>query len=296
MSAKPRQRSEISLSLASVLVMSVNVRRFCLKVSAKAPAAALRVRSSLSCIRLSVGSSGSIFPGDLEAQAGDRLVEQPVPGRIAGDRFLVEELLDAIFELIGLLQADDVDEGAVVTQFGIGQRRFERVVVDAVELKREEQQVQRNGGDLVLHVAEKLGAHGVGRVAGMDEARERHQPADQIVKRFEAFDRLGQPRSAIRLLRKLDEPAFVGRFKSDCLGSGAIEVAPDLGRIDRGYRSARFHSGSALRADAVRLAAPRRDGAFDLGRDRDERVSMRVTAPMMFEQPMQAAHGKPMAA
>src|ERR1700724_541871 len=58
-SLKPRQRSEISLSLDKVLVISANVRSLALKVLAKASAAALRLAPSRSCNRLSVGSIAS---------------------------------------------------------------------------------------------------------------------------------------------------------------------------------------------------------------------------------------------
>ncbi len=45
---------------------------------------------------------------------------------------------------------------------------------------------------------------------------------------------------------------------------------------------------------ALRRAA--RDGAFDFDRDRDVRVSMRVSAPVAIAEPMEACDGKAMAA
>src|SRR3954453_17901319 len=56
------------------------------------------------------------FRSDLEAQSGDRLVKQPVPGRIGSGRFLVEQLLDAVLELIRLLLADVFEPGAIMTK------------------------------------------------------------------------------------------------------------------------------------------------------------------------------------
>src|SRR6266851_3294633 len=61
-----RQRSVISLSLASVLVISVNSRRFARKVSASASAAAWRLASRSSCSRLRVGSIASSSPSTLK--------------------------------------------------------------------------------------------------------------------------------------------------------------------------------------------------------------------------------------
>ena len=63
---KPRQRSEISLSLASVLVMSAKVRSLALKVFASACPAALRFSPARSCSRFSVGSIASSLPPTLK--------------------------------------------------------------------------------------------------------------------------------------------------------------------------------------------------------------------------------------
>ena len=51
---------------------------------------------------------------DLEAQARDGLVEQPVPGGIAALGFLVKQLLDAILELIRLVLAQILDPRAIM--------------------------------------------------------------------------------------------------------------------------------------------------------------------------------------
>ena len=59
MSVKFRQRSEIALSLASVLVISVKVRRFSLKVYVRASDALRRVSGEESTSMLSVGSIDS---------------------------------------------------------------------------------------------------------------------------------------------------------------------------------------------------------------------------------------------
>ena len=114
-----------------------------------------------------------LLAADLEAQRGDQLVELPVPGRIGRHRLFVEQLLDAVLELIGLLLAHVLDPRPVMAERGVAHRGFERRVIDAVELEREEQQMDRGGGDALLHVAVELGALGVGGIAGIDRARHR---------------------------------------------------------------------------------------------------------------------------
>ncbi len=171
---------------------------------------------------------------DLETQAGDGLVEQPVPTRISGDRLLVEQLLDAILELIGLLLADVLEPGPVMTERGILHGRVELGIVDAVELEHEEQQVRGCCGDPLLHVGIELGALGIDGVPGMDQAGEGHQPAKKLVERFVALDRLGQRRSRIGLPCERRELAFVILLERDALGIGAIEILLDRGIIDAG--------------------------------------------------------------
>ena len=52
----------------------------------------------------------------LEAQRGHRLVEEPVPGAAAGDGLFMEELLDAVFELVGLVEPQVDHPGAVAAE------------------------------------------------------------------------------------------------------------------------------------------------------------------------------------
>ena len=109
---------------------------------------------------------------DLEAQRADGLVEQAVPGARTGHRLLVEQLLDAILELIRLLLAHVLDPRPVMAERGIGHRGVERRIVEPVEFEREEQQMQRRRRDALLHVAVEFRARRIGGVAGIDEARE----------------------------------------------------------------------------------------------------------------------------
>ena len=67
-----------------------------------------------------------LLAADLEAQRRDGLVEQPVPGGIAGLRLLVEQLLDAVLELIGLVLAQILDPRPVIAELGRAQSTARR--------------------------------------------------------------------------------------------------------------------------------------------------------------------------
>ena len=54
----------------------------------------------------------------------------------------MEQLLDAVLELVGLVLADVLEPRPVMAERRIGHRRLEHGVVDPVELEREEQQMQ----------------------------------------------------------------------------------------------------------------------------------------------------------
>ena len=77
---KPRQRSEISLSLASVLVISVKTRR--LRLEGRGERLRRRLAPPLVGVLQQIERrlEGQLLAVDLEAQRGDGLVEQPVPG------------------------------------------------------------------------------------------------------------------------------------------------------------------------------------------------------------------------
>ena len=115
---------------------------------------------------------GEPLRADFEAQAGDRLVEQPVPCGVGGDGFLVEQLLDAVFELIRLVLADVLEPGPIMAERGIAHRRFELGVVEPIKLEHEEQKVDRRRGDALLHVGIELSACRIDGVAGVNEGGE----------------------------------------------------------------------------------------------------------------------------
>jgi hypothetical protein len=133
---------------------------------------------------------GQRLRSDLEAQARNRLVEQPVPRRVGGHRLLVKELLDAILELIGFVLADVLEPRPVMGERGIGHGRFELGIIEAIELEHEEQEMRRGCGDALLHIAVEFCADGIDRIAGMDQSGIGGQPTQQVVERLIALHRL----------------------------------------------------------------------------------------------------------
>ena len=128
------------------------------------------------------GLDGQLLVAHLEAQGGDGLVEEPVPGAPPGDGLLVEELLDPILQLIGLLAPHILDPGPVMGERGLVHGRLKQGVVDSVQLQGHENEVGGGVGDLFLGVAKKFCALGIGGVARVDQARIGHDTPDEILE------------------------------------------------------------------------------------------------------------------
>ncbi len=225
---------------------------------------------------------------DLETQAGDGLVEQAVPRRIAGHRLLVKELLDAVLELIGLVLADVFDPRPVVRQRPILHGGFELGVVEAIELEREEQEVRGGGGDALLHVGVEFRAGGIDGVAGVEEAGIGREAAEKIVERLVALHRRRELRSRLGSLDERRELALVGLLERQAFGGAAIEVARNLRIIDPGIEIGevpfRQHAEAAWGTGLGRSLS---DSAFCLcGHDRLRRSDDCGTSP---ETPMEGA-------
>ena len=83
----------------------------------------------------------------------------------------MEQQLDAILELIRLFLADILEPRPIVPERRLRHGAIDLRVVDAIEFEPEEQQVRGRRGDALLHVAVKLGARRIRRVAGVEKAR-----------------------------------------------------------------------------------------------------------------------------
>src|SRR5207253_8671731 len=96
----------------------------------------------------------------------------------------VKELLEAVLELIRFLLADVLEPRPIVAERRILHGRRKLVVVEAIELEHEEQQVRGRGGDALLYVGVELRARGIDGIAGMDEPGIRREPAENVVERL----------------------------------------------------------------------------------------------------------------
>ena len=175
-----------------------------------------------------------LLAGNLEAQRGDQLVELPVPGRIAGDRFFVEQLLDAVLELIGLLLAHVLQPRPVMRERGRLHGRFQRRIVDTVQFEREEQHVDRGRRQPLLHVAVELGDVGVTGIAGIGERGIGGQPPEHVVERLVALHRLGEPRARPLARGHFGQPALEVALEAHAVRGGRGEVAGHLRTVDAG--------------------------------------------------------------
>ena len=143
-----------------------------------------------------------------------------------GHGFFVKQLLDPVFQLVWPVTAHVFEPRPIMAERGIGCRRLDQGVVDAVEFEREEQKVRRGGGEPLLYVAVEFGDRGIDGVAGVDESGIGREPAHDIVDRLIAAHRFGERRARRRRARQIGELAFVGLLEGDALGVGAIKIAP----------------------------------------------------------------------
>ena len=141
MSSNLRQRSEISLSLASVF----SDQREHAQIGAERRGERMGGRLALLLVGiLQFGEQRlerQLLALEGEAQRGDGVVEQPVPGGDARHRLLQEQLLDFVGELVRALLADVLEPRTIMGERRAAHRRVERGVVEAIELEFEEQQI-----------------------------------------------------------------------------------------------------------------------------------------------------------
>ena len=151
---------------------------------------------------------------DLEAQRRHGLAEQAAPGPAPRHRFLAEQALEPLIELVGLFLAQVVEPRLVDGQRRRPHRRGEIGFGDLVELQLEEHQVGGDGGQLLLHVAVELGLGRIGGVGGVQQAGIRAEPAHHVAQRLVGLDGLGQGRP---ILAERDELALVAVGNALCV-------------------------------------------------------------------------------
>ena len=89
-------------------------------------------------------------------------------------------------------------------------------------------------GQPLGNVTVEFGDRGIDAVTGMNQAGIGAQTPGEILDRFVAIDRRGEPFAAALLRRLLRELALAGRLKRDAFRVQPCEVAGDFPRIDTG--------------------------------------------------------------
>ena len=144
----------------------------------------------------------------------------------------MEQLLDAVFELIRLVLAHVFEPRPVMPERRLLHGGFELGVVDTVELEHEEQEMRGRSRDALLHVGVELRAGGIDGVARMHETGKRNEPAEQIVERLVALYGFHQARARRRFIGERRKLALVCLFEGNAFRIGAIEVALHLRVVD----------------------------------------------------------------
>src|SRR5262245_57304669 len=168
---------------------------------------------------------------ELETQNRDGFVEKPIPGGIAGHRFLVEEFLESILELVWLFLANILDPGTIVVERGVDHRGFELRVVDTVELKSEKQEMKRRSRDAFLHVTIELRAKLDGSVAGIDQRGIRNEAAKPVVNPLIPLDRPSERMPPTGAFEQCRQSSFEFLFECCAVAVGLFQVALDLGAV-----------------------------------------------------------------
>src|SRR5579885_1403970 len=94
-------------------------------------------------------------------------------------------------------------------QLGMLHCSLERLVVQAIELERKEQELRGNGGDLLLDVAEEFLPPGIRGVGGVEQARVGDNAAEEVVELLELAHRLGKSIAALPAVEQARELARV---------------------------------------------------------------------------------------
>ena len=147
--------------------------------------------------------AGQLPPVVRKPERPHGFVEQPGPGAPPGDRLLVQDALDLVVELVRAKAAHVADPGPITGEpLGCGELGLELLILDPVELERDEQHLRADLVDPLhrLKEATDLRILGVGRVQQLGVA---HRAAEALLKLFVTRDHLGQ-----RIAVELAEPAL----------------------------------------------------------------------------------------
>ena len=161
-----------------------------------------------------------------QAHGGDALVEEPVPGRAPDHRFVMQQPLGLVGELMRAEAAHRLEPGPVARERGGLQLLLQRLVVDAIDLEGEEDGFGGDVGDALLDRLVEAAVLRIAHIAGIDELGVAADLSQDILQRLIGLDRLGQ-----LLAVEAGELALeaLGQFLGFRRRPG--EVAVDAGRL-----------------------------------------------------------------
>ncbi len=142
------------------------------------------------------------------AQGGGGLVEQPAPGRMAGDLFLVQQLFQLVGELMRQEHAQIAEPGRIAGQRRVAQLLRQLGLANPVQLQREEQQMRADRRDPLGHRLIEFAMFGVGGIGAEQQLRIGHHPAETLLDPLKIPHGLGELGTAHRgetALRSLRE-------------------------------------------------------------------------------------------
>ena len=179
----------ISLSLASVLVISENSRR--LRPNASPIALAGRLAHRAVPVRQLVErpADGQFLAAHRDAHAGDRLVEQPRPGGAPGHLLLVQQLFQLVGELVRAEHAQVAQPWPPARQRRVGKLGLQRRLVQPVQLQGEEQQVAADRGHPLGHGLVEPADRRVGGIAAEQQlgVRGSRRPSISSIRSYSAI-------------------------------------------------------------------------------------------------------------
>ena len=174
-----------------------------------------------------------LLAADADPQPGDRLIEQPGPGRRAGDLLFVQQFLQRVLQLVRAEHAQIAQPGPVARQSGVGQLALKRGLVEAVHLQGEEDQVARNHRHPLAHRLVEFADLGIVRIAAEQQLRVGHHAPQHFLDPLEPGNRLRQ-----RGATETGELAGMGGGKRLRVALGGIEGGGEFGAIRGGKQVA----------------------------------------------------------
>src|ERR1700722_18383659 len=179
-----RQRSEVSLSLASVLVMSVKRRRLAPSVAARALAAVSLIFASGSMSLPSSGSSVRLSPSKSNRSAAIVASNKRFHAAAALTDLSRNNRSRSSASWCGFSLADALDPRAIMAKRRRPHGGVQFRIVEAIELELEKQDVAGKRGHALLRVAIKLRDCRIACVGGVEQRRVRHDAASQVLQRL----------------------------------------------------------------------------------------------------------------